>query len=670
VEDLALPVGPSGRCHAAASRRLQQSAGSRSGLLAGLAVVAVGLAAYRFTLWSLAADLRLDTPLAYLPLIPLFSAYLAVDAVRRQRGEAPPAREGAIDALVGLPLMIVALLLVTALPVISSTYYWSDRPDVLSLALFLIGATTLCFGLGWVWRLRWAFVFLLLMWPGLYLHALTGVLSGFSSSTNGVLNILVRHLPLGAHLGGTSGLLVVQQAGSGIPLQISVSSACAGSDTGLGFALVGGAVLVTRRGAVWRRVLWLGVGLLAAFALNVARIASILLIARHGSARFALEGYHATVGLVAFTVLLITMVVLLPRFGLHLPDAAGAASPARETKLVRGQTTSTAPHRAGRLGVVPAALDGSETRPAPSPTARRAALAKRIDAPPPVERPSGSAGHVSLSGAAAVVAARVRRDRTAELGTRPALAANAAAAGPVGPRRGRWWVRPLTVALLALVCGVADSQLGPYAAFADGAGAPRVQAFSSGQLPTGWSAEAVATYPWAGQYFGGGTNWTRYLLSSTSGGAVTADVVITPDRSAFDAYGVQSCFLFHRYQVLTHDRADLGAGVTGLSLDYSTAANRWATVSWAWPVLVSGRTEYERVLLTVPAGTTLRTAAPPLSTPVRSTGLMSRVVLRITDTVTSHRAAAPAPTEYRSANAGLLGVARGLVGTAVAGAAS
>ncbi len=654
------PLTASGSALAIRSGR--QRAVVRSGLLTPFAVVLVGVAAYRFTLWSLAADLRLDTPLAYLPLLPLFSAYLAVDAVRRQRGAAPPTREGAIDALVGLPLMIVALLLVTALPVISSTYYWSDRPDVLSLALFLLGATTLCFGLGWVWRLRWAFGFLLLMWPGLYLHALTGVLSGFSSATNGVLDVLVRHLPLGAHLGGTPGLLVVRQAGSGLPLQISVSSACAGSDTGLGFVLVGGAVLVTRRGAVWRRLVWLAVGLVAAFALNVARIASILLIARHGSARFALEGYHATVGLVVFTVLLVAMVVLLPRFGLHLPEGDGAPQASVEPPPLRGQITATAPGPGDSVPAAPGPL-----RPRPSPTRRRRPDGGRADASRVAELPTRPAGDAGLRAAAAVVAARVSRDRTAELGTAgPPRTGAAAPAPPVRMGRGRGWTRLFAVALLALVCGVADSQLGPYAAFADGAGAPRVQAFSSGQLPAGWSAEAVATYPWAGQYFGGGTNWTRYQLSSTAGGVVTADVVITPDRSAFDAYGVQSCFLFHRYQVLTHDRAELGAGVTGLSLDYSTSADQWATVSWAWPVLVSGRTEYERVLLTAAAGTTLPAATAPVSAPVRSPGLVSQVVVRITDTVTGHHDVAVAPTAYRSANAGLLGVAQGLVRTAVA----
>jgi exosortase/archaeosortase family protein len=320
------------------------SAARRSPELAGAAaLVIVGLVAYRFTLVSLGADLRLDTPLAYLPLLPLFSVYLAIDAVRRYRGQPRPPREGVIDTLVGVPLLVVSLLLITALPVISSTYYWSDRPDVLSLSLFMVGSVSLLFGLGWVWRLRWALVFLLLMWPGLYLHALTGVLSGFSTATNDALNLLVVHLPFGVRSGGSTGLLLVPQHGSVTPLAVSVSSACAGSDTGLGFALVGGAVLTTRRGPIWRRMTWLALGIVGAFALNVGRISSILLIARYGSAHFALDGYHAVVGLILFTGLIMVMVWLLPRFGLT-PAAAGAelaSRPAADVQLIRGQVPAT-----------------------------------------------------------------------------------------------------------------------------------------------------------------------------------------------------------------------------------------------------------------------------------------------------------------------------------------
>ena len=48
----------------------------------------------------------------------------------------PPARDRIIDTVVGVPLLLVALFLVTVVPAVSSTYYWSERPDVLSLAVY------------------------------------------------------------------------------------------------------------------------------------------------------------------------------------------------------------------------------------------------------------------------------------------------------------------------------------------------------------------------------------------------------------------------------------------------------------------------------------------------------------------------------------------------------
>lgn len=567
--------------------------------VAGLSLAA--LVAYRYTLASLAGDLELDTPLAYLPLLPFFSAFLAIRAVHRHEQAPPPAGDRTIDLIVGIPVLGVALFLVTALPALASTYYWSDRPDVLSLAFFVSGTVIVCFGLGWFWRLRWAMLFLFLMWPGLYLHAMSGLLGGFSTATNAVLAAVVVHVPIGARLSGATGVLLVHQP-SGAPLSVSVSTACAGSDSVLGFALVGGALLTTRAGSLRRRLSWLCVGMALDFVLNVARITSILALAAAGHARLALGGYHAVIGLLLFTAVVAAMVALLPRFGLTAQHPPALPSPP----------------------VLPVGFGRSLRRDPPT-------------TPAPPGAPRSPAG------------APARRSR-----------------------RRRWLLGTLGVGALTIATSLADAGLAPYAAFADGTGSPTVAAFSAHLVPSGWQADPIADYPWARQYFGSGASFVRYLLTLPSGSDVYADVVSTHDQATLNAYNIQSCFLFHRYRILTERRVALGHGVTGLILDYTVDGGRehWATVSWAWPVDTPGTTTYERLLLTsaaVPGGD--GGVALPAPRHSGATG-WQKVFLDLINAATGHSADAADLVWFQRTNAGLTATAHDLVATTLRDSAS
>ncbi|HWW10647.1 MAG TPA: exosortase/archaeosortase family protein, partial [Candidatus Acidoferrales bacterium] len=230
-----------------------------------------------------------------------------------------PIMDRQIDFLVGIPLVIVALLLITLAPVIASTYYWTDRADVVSMAMFAAGATIIAYGITWFWRLKAAFLFLLLMWPALYLHLMAGVMQSFSNWTNAMMAQVVHHLPLGASLGSNAGDVIINQA-SGSPLTISIGTACSGADTVLGFALVGGAVLTVLGGGKGRKLLWWVAGMVMAFALNIIRLTSIIALAHAGHPSFALGGYHAVIGLVLFAIAVLVMLWALPWFGLHLKE--------------------------------------------------------------------------------------------------------------------------------------------------------------------------------------------------------------------------------------------------------------------------------------------------------------------------------------------------------------
>lgn len=298
------------------------------------AIVLIGLVAYNLTLGSLFDYLRLETPLAYLPLLPLFSIGIALMTAQRYR-YARVIRDRQIDFLIGIPMLVAAIVLITVVPTLASTYYWSNRPDVLSLALFVSGLVVLFYGVTWFWRLKASLIFLVLMWPALYLNIMPGIMQSFTDTTNNALASVVHHLPIGVTLSGQAGILLVHQA-SGTPLAVSVGTACSGADSVLGFLLIGGALLTAVGGGLPRKLIWMAVGLGLTFVVNLLRLTSILALASAGHPDLALGGYHAVIGLILFAVVVAVMMRLLPVFGLHARPAVDAsAAKARPISMAR-----------------------------------------------------------------------------------------------------------------------------------------------------------------------------------------------------------------------------------------------------------------------------------------------------------------------------------------------
>jgi exosortase/archaeosortase family protein len=281
-----------------------------------VAIVVITIAAYNFTLASLFDFLRLDTPLAYLPLLPLFCVGIAWITAKRYANAKKPIKDRQIDYLVGIPMIVVALLLITLAPVIASTYYWSDRADVVSMALFAGGATIVAYGITWFWRLKASFIFLLLMWPALYLHLIAGLMQEFSNWTNSAMAQIVHMLPIGASLDSNPGDVIISAA-HGAPITISIGTACSGADSVLGFALIGGSVLTVMTGGRGRKLLWWISGMVLTFILNIFRLTSIIFLAHIGHPGLALGGYHAVIGLILFAIAVMIMLWVLPYFGLH-----------------------------------------------------------------------------------------------------------------------------------------------------------------------------------------------------------------------------------------------------------------------------------------------------------------------------------------------------------------
>jgi exosortase/archaeosortase family protein len=537
----------------------------RPGLLPIAVLVLGALVAYHFTLLSLIDYLRLDTPLAYLPLLPLFAAWAVHLRLRGYAGSPPPIQDRQVDFLVGVPLMLLAAVLVTVVPAIWSTYYWTERPDVISLSLFVCGGVVLFFGFNWFWRLRGPLLFLFLMWPAPYLHLMAGALQAVTDLTNSMLGNVVERLPMGVTSAGAPGLLQVEPA-HGLPLLVSVGTACSGANSALGFALVGSLVLLATSGRRRFKSAWLAAGILLTFVVNLARLVSILALAAAGQPALALGGYHQVIGLVLFTAVVVVMLRAQPMFGLGMGKTDAAA-------------VTAAP---------------------PPPTAVRGGGSQR-----------------------------------------------------------RWRIALVAFVLVSLGVGIADHDLAAYASFADGTGSPTVAVFGR-QSPAGGYSRAirVTSYPWAQQYFGVHSDFTRWAFTHPQQGVVWADVVRTDDRGSLDAYNLQNCFLFHDYLITTSERVDLGSGVTGLLLNYRDPRSgaRWATVSWAWPVRYQGQTYYERTALTSDLVVNQR-QTPDL----RPGDGLRGAVIGIWNTVGGSRFSSVPTPAYRAADENLRGIASSLV---------
>jgi len=309
----------------------------------GVAFVVALMAAYWFTLTSFLDNLRLDTPLAYLPMLPLFAMGTAWLTARRAASRSEPDSGRELDPWLAAPLLLVALLLITVVPLFWSTLYWIDRLDVLSLAMFVTGGVTLLYGVGWTWRLRAPLLLLFLMWPALYVHALPQVLEAASETTNTALGWLVANLPLGVRRGSDPSLLLINTGGPA-PLLVSVGSACSGANSVLGFALVGGVTSTMLVGSLVRKLAWLMVGLALAFVANVIRLVSILLLSSAGQPTLALGAYHEVIGLVLFVAVIAVGLALLPLFHLRTGverDPPSANPPTPRPELPSGRRLLT-----------------------------------------------------------------------------------------------------------------------------------------------------------------------------------------------------------------------------------------------------------------------------------------------------------------------------------------
>jgi exosortase/archaeosortase family protein len=478
-------------------------------------LLGVIVVAYNYSLSTLVQNAGLETPLAYVSLVPAIALALAALRARPLRPE-PAIHDRQVDYIVGLPLVAGALAANLLLPGRLSAMFWVWRIDLLTLPVFVAGAVAIIFGVRVLWRQKLAVGYLFLGWPYPYSSVLLRVLDAFTTATLYAIREIIKVFPVAKSVVSPDGtLFVVTHHGQSFPL--SIVSACSGVNSVVGFLLIGSAFAAVVRGPIVRKVLWLAGGMLLLWAINLARITFIFWAGRTWGEHIAIGVLHPFVGLVTFSLGVALMVLLIRPLGMHLG----------------------------------------------------------MDPPQPPKAPV--------------------EPRT------PSAWAKANLAVP------KVYVAVIVVTVAAIVLGVSNIGLRTYNLVADASGQPKLEAYIAKPVaPVGWRTLQVATYNWAKPLFGDTSVWNRYALRATEGGdlhttlPVVADVITTPDLASFSAYGVEACYQFHGYSLRDVARVDLGGGITGQAMSYTSQQyGSWSIVYWIIPVKMGTTTTYQRTVLYV-----------------------------------------------------------------------
>ncbi len=290
--------------------------------------------AYHYSVAALITSLSLQTPLAYLGLVPLIALALGWYRLSRQPALLP-IHDRQVDYIVGLALILVAGMIAIVVPATLGTRFWLQRLDLLSLPFFVAGMVSLLYGVRHVWILKGPILFLFLAWPVPFQGILAWVLDVSTELTTSAAIALAQVMPLAKPSGG-DGLFIVQHAST--PFALSIGSACAGVNSVVGFLVVGSGVAYPMIGSRARKLLWIVAGIALIWVLNVVRIEAIFLAGVLAGQDVALEVLHPVAGLVVFNLGVLLMLLVTGRFGLALPGlggkriAARVASPVRRTE--------------------------------------------------------------------------------------------------------------------------------------------------------------------------------------------------------------------------------------------------------------------------------------------------------------------------------------------------
>jgi len=281
--------------------------------------------AYHYSLLTLFEQLDVQSPLAYVGLVPFFALAMAAAYMTPKPNE-PDIHDRQLDYIIGLPLLLGAAAITMFLPRDMSTTFWQFRVDLFAVPLFVAGLLAIVFGVRVLWRQRLPVLYLLLAVPALYTVLLNSALDGYTNFTVGALRTLVQYVPVArSDLASGDALFLISHHGKSFPL--AVVTACSGVDGLVGFLLIGLLFAAMVRGPVLRKALWLLAGLPLLWAINLGRIMFIFWAGHQWGETVALDVFHPFIGLVTFSAGVAIWAVAHRWAGLHLAIFA-AGTPA------------------------------------------------------------------------------------------------------------------------------------------------------------------------------------------------------------------------------------------------------------------------------------------------------------------------------------------------------
>jgi len=282
------------------------------------------LVAYGYSLLTLLQNAEMQTPLAYISLVPAISLALAVAYARPERAE-PAIHDRQLDYIVGVPLIATAMAMNMLLPGKLSAMFWVWRIDLLSLPVFVAGLLAVLFGVRVLWRQKFAIGYLLLAWPWPYSTVLLRVLDASTNTTLAGLRMVLRVVPVAKPvLSGDGSLFDVIHNGRAFP--ISVVSACSGINGIVGFLLVGVAFVGVVRGPWIRKLAWLAMGMLFLWLVNLGRLVLIFWAGKMWGESLAINILHPVVGLVTFTIGVVIMSMVIRPMGMVIGRSGSESS--------------------------------------------------------------------------------------------------------------------------------------------------------------------------------------------------------------------------------------------------------------------------------------------------------------------------------------------------------
>ena len=296
--------------------------GMRRRVLMRTAVVVAGCTVAFWPAWKpLVANLGAETPIAYGATAPLIAAVLLGAGVRTSPVGSPRiARRQADWVMAGL-VAVVALVVALWLPGRFGFLSNELRAELMALPLIALAGCILLFGSRTAYYSRAAIIVLALTSPIGYSWFLDLTTSLAWHTTWAATSAGAWALGINATNVSGTGLVDVGQG-----QMLAVSAVCSGIASVAGWLVVSIAFVSMCTGTGRSKSLFVVTGIAACLVANVMRVMTVVLVARHSSLEVAAELVHPVAGFVALALVVITMMLLAPRFGLgRRPRVANSA---------------------------------------------------------------------------------------------------------------------------------------------------------------------------------------------------------------------------------------------------------------------------------------------------------------------------------------------------------